>query len=557
MEPAGSMPLARSWQGCRHENVDQDRNHQLYRVRGGSLIRTSQKSSICDFLVVGAGSAGCVVARVLAEAGYRVRLIEAGQPDALRRRPAEYLHAFGSDQDWRLQSTGQLELAGRQLIQPRGRGIGGSTRINAMIWYPPRATDLAMLHRHGGIAWHPDALLPSLTTVTHWVNPQFPRWIAESSRRYLQSIYPAIDPPHAFLRMAGSPASGPQGRRTAGDLIDPWLSSSSASETRGPIEFVTAHVDHVVFDGDSAIGVMALVEHETNPTFIAADLGVILCGGAFASPAMLIRSGIGPAESLRQLGISLRCDSPEVGNRLADHLIMPVIFGLNHRDRFPTDFSPADLARWQIAATGPLASNLAEAGGIYAIPPSESRHPQAATPEFQVHTTPTHYLTYPSAGSVAAMTVGVNLCQPQSIGSITLQSSHPLAPPHIDPGYLGVASDLEHMISAVQIARQIVAESPLQDFVTGEKLPGPERVLPEAIARAIRRFSQTLYHPVGTCRLGTDSASVIDSSCQVRGAERLHVIDASVFPEITSINPNATTMMLAHHVATKLVRRGE
>jgi len=497
-----------------------------------------------------------VVARVLAEAGYRVRLIEAGCPHRLYRRPAEYLHAFGSDQDWRLQSTPQAELAGRQLIQPRGRGLGGSTRINAMIWYPPRATDLAMLHRHGGIAWHPDSLLRSLNTVTGWVSPQAPRWIAESTRRYLQSSYPAIDRPHTFLRMAFSPTNGPTGRMTAGDLIAQWLSPSSASETSGRIEFVTAHVDHVVFQGDSAIGVMALVDQETQPTLITADSGVILCGGAFASPAMLIRSGIGPAESLRQLGITLRHDSPDVGNHLADHLIMPVIFGLNHRDRFPTHFSPADLARWQIAASGPLASNLAEAGGIYAIRPSEMAHPLAVTTEFQVHTTPTHYLTYPSAGSVAAMTVGVNLCQPQSTGSITLQSSHPLAPPQIDPGYLRDASDLDHLISAVRMARQIVVHSPLQDFVVGEKLPGPERVSTESMGRAIRRFSQTLYHPVGTCRMGTDLPSVVDSSCQVRGVERLHVIDASVLPKITSINPNASIMMLAHHVATNLVRVG-
>jgi len=517
-----------------------------------------------DFLVAGAGSAGCVVARVLAEAGYRVALIEAADTGPPSRRPAEYLRTFGTDQDWRLKTTPQKSLARRQLIQPRGRGPGGSTRINAMIWYPPRSCDIDMLDRHGGGNLDRQSLQSSLATVTSWVQPQLPRWLSEATGRFLRTSFPAIEAPHAFLRMGNR-----GGRVTAADLL-----LNSKFQTCGAVDLIIAHVHRVVFDGQRAIGLEVQNADDSTTTSLSAAKSVILCGGTFASPAILMHSGIGPAGKLAEQQIDVRIDASDVGNHLCDHLIMPVIFSLRDRERFPTQPSMADLARWQIASTGPLASNLAEAGAIYPLPIGATHHlpemPIGAThhlperlDEFQVHVTPTHYLTHPSDSAVAAMTIGVNLCLPSSLGTVSLAPPDQLVPPtdcgirvrafSIDPGYLSDRRDVDAMIAAVRQARLIARDAALQSFVADELFPGVDRQTDEEIERAIARFSQTLYHPVGTCRLGTDASSVVDPTGQVRGLDSLYVIDASVLPAIPSVNPNATVMMLAHRLASGLI----
>lgn len=507
----------------------------------------------CDFLVIGAGSAGCVVARTLDLHGYKVRLVEAGPPSPPLRRPADYLQAFGTEHDWRFRTVPQAGLAGRRLDQPRGRGPGGSTRINAMIWYPPRDADLRTLHRAGGDAWSPSRLAASLAAVTHAVSPQPPRWLSETTRRFLsRAAGEAVDPPHAFLRMADR-----QGRLTAADLL----------ADRPQIETIAAHVDRVLFGDDPlaqpysvdhsphrAVGVLAqpssaaaATAGPTSPLTLFARHGVILCGGSFASPAILLRSGIGSPAAIAAHGLQPRIAIHAVGNNLVDHLIMPVIFAADRRDRFPTPLSTGDLARWQIAATGPAASNLAEAGAIYAL--NADNHDGR---EFQIHVTPTHYLLHPDRRAPAALTVGVNLCQPRSRGAVALAAADPFTPPLIDPGYLTDAADLDDLVTAVIQVRQLVAAGSLATGGGAELIPGGTKTTAAAIAKAIRRFSQTLYHPCGTCRIGVDAASVVDPDCRVRGTESLHVIDASVLPDVPTVNPNATVMMVAQHAATRL-----
>lgn len=466
---------------------------------------------------------------------------------------------FGTEQDWRLKTTPQTSLARRQLIQPRGRGPGGSTRINAMIWYPPRSCDIDTLDAHGGGQLDRQSLLSSLASVTTWVRPQPPRWLSAAAQQYLRTNTPAIEAPHAFLRMGNR-----DGRITAADLLP------AAASGKGTAEIMIASVRRVVFNRERAIGLEVQCSGDSSPTLLGAKTGVILCAGTFASPAILMQSGLGPPSMLAELQIDIRVDSPEVGNNLSDHLIMPIIFGTGDRPRFPTQPSVADLARWQIAATGPLASNLAEAGAIYPLPNGATHLlPIGATHlldrplgEFQVHVTPTHYLTHPSDSAVSAMTIGVNVCRPKSRGTISLEPKTPLVPPinhgggytvRIDPGYLRDRSDVEAMIAAVRQGRVIASDPELRSLVGDELVPGVDRQSDAAIERAISRFAQTLYHPVGTCRLGTDRTSVVDPSGAVRGAERLHVIDGSILPAIPSVNPNATIMMLAHRLASGLI----
>jgi choline dehydrogenase len=516
----------------------------------------------CDYLIVGGGTAGCVVARVLAERGYRVTIVEAGlvQTPPLRL-PAGYLRSFGTEDDWAFTTVPQPRLAERRIRQPRGRGPGGSTRINAMIWYPPRPTDLRMLAEAGGLDWAPERLAASLDAVTAWVRPEPPRWLSTASRRFLELTHPAIHAPHAFARM-----TDPSGRKTAADLLADsrsilWvdgLTERLLFAEEAPRRDFLAHREPL-----RVIGAEIRPPDAGPAQRLFAERGVILCGGTIGSPTLLLRSGIGSADVLNPCGIVPRVVSEEVGRHLVDHLIMPVIFGLPTRERFPTRFSVGDLARWQVAATGPASSNLAEAGAIYALPAvQDDRQDHSQSPagdetghapeQFQVHLTPTHYLLHPADHTPSAMTLGVNLCRPRSRGSLTIRSADPRVPPDIDPRYLADETDGARLIAAVGIARELARAEPFAGWVGEELLPGIKRESSEATLQAIRRFSQTLYHPVGTCRMTKDGTGVVDTRCRVRGTVGLHVIDASVLPDIPSINPNATVMALAHLAATRI-----
>lgn len=534
-------------------------------MRGVSPSRRGEAIKVFDFLIAGAGSAGCVAARVLAQAGYRVAIIEATDTGLPDRRPANFLKTFGTEQDWGLKTVPQTALAKRQLNQPRGRGLGGSTRINAMIWYPPRSKDLASLASHGGQNFDRQALSSSLAAVTSWVNPQPPRWISDTTSRYLQTSVPAVEAPHTFLRMGND-----KGRITAADLLldgsNRARSECSTNKMGGSIQVVFATVREVVFDHQRAVGLRVQLDGEPTATSIQSEKGIILAAGTFASPIILIQSGIGHPDQLDNLKVKKRVESRDVGNHLADHLIVPIVYRVPDRHPFPFRPTVGDLARWEFASTGPLASNLAESGGIYQLPIGATHLLSASSSgpqEVQVHITPTHYLTYPNESAPSAMTIGVNLCSPRSRGNITIEPTTQLVPPtlcsqpgwslRIDPAYLKDRTDVIESVAAVQIGRAIGSDPAFQGLIGDELLPGPERTNAETIERAITRLSQTLYHPVGTCRLGNDPQSVVDPTGAVRGTENLYVIDASILPAIPSVNPNATIMMLAHRLACGLI----
>ena len=473
----------------------------------------------CDIVIVGAGSAGCLLASQLAGAdGFRVTLIEspAGEASsALRERPANWIRLFGGAEDWAYVTRSDPSLAGRALKWPRGRGMGGSSRTNAMIWAEPTKSDIDRWSVAGGDRWNSEVVRRALRDVRERVRPETPRWISESSRRFLAA---------AETIQQGEPVVYQRVNRM-GRRWNPASLLGQISDDR--LSVIRATVDRIAFDGDRAIGV--IVDGGSTTELIRCEKRVVLCAGSLASPMILMRSGIGPTESLRQSGIPLRVELAGVGENLRDHLIMPVIFEIGTRNRFPTRWDLRDLATWQNLGGGPLASNLAECGGLF------------LDERLQIHVTPTHYLTHPSANAVAAMTIGVNATLPKSVGRVSLSSRHMSDPPKIEPGYLTDTGDLQTTIDGVRLARQLRGETPLRDWITGELLPGPKRDDDASIAKSIARYSQTLYHPVGTCAIG----SVVDSSLGVRQTENVSIVDASVFPTITTRNPNASVMTLA------------
>jgi len=489
-----------------------------------------------DWIVVGGGSAGCVVAARLANPNGsrcgKVTLIEPPTNAARRvdrERPAKWLNLLGSDEDWNLATSENPQLANRILGWPRGRGLGGSSRINAMIWFPPTRKDLQMLVEASGGQWSISALQQDLHDLTELTRPEQPAWQSEAAQRFLNAAK-KFDAGAAWTYMRLNRS----GRRwNPAELL-------TTEQASGSIEVQRTTVNRLICKGDRIIGVETCDDRGKNE--ILANKGVILCAGAIATPAILMRSGIGPRDQLEKAGVEVRLESAQVGQGLQDHLIMPMIFEVRS-GRFPSHASVQDIVRWQTLGTGPLASNLAECGGLF------------LQDSVQIHVTPTHYLSYPKPAGRAFMTLGVNATQPQSTGILQLQSSDPRVPPSIHPRYLQDTRDRDVTIDGMRLARRLVAETDLSRWIVTETLPGKKRDTGQDLQRAISRYSQTLYHPAGTSRLGTldsSSSSVVTPDFRLKGFRQAWVVDASILPRLPHGNPNATIMLLAFKAANKL-----
>tara|TARA_R110002073_G_scaffold29177_15_gene92143 strand:+ start:1797 stop:3260 length:1464 start_codon:yes stop_codon:yes gene_type:complete len=479
-----------------------------------------------DILIVGAGSAGCTLAHLLHhQHGYSVTLIEPGaaeNPEIVaateidHTRPVRWLKLLGSSSDWNYATEASKSLAGRSLNCPRGRGVGGSSRINAMIWFSPTDDDFNMFSTAAADArWSSESLRSAYQAAERLVQPESARWISDPAERFLQAATP-FGTPQAYRRMNRN------GRR--------WSPAALVADSPG-VQTVRGTVDRVLFHDDQAIGVQL-----ADGSKIRASKRVILSAGSIASPAILMRSGIGPRDSLVAAGGQAWLDAAEVGQRLQDHLVMPVVFPTHDAARFDLNVSPRDLVRFDTLGRGPLASNIAEAGGLF------------ANDTIQIHVTPTHYLRFPQPGAPAAMTIAVNPARPKSRGQLAIRSLDASEPPRIDLGYLADPADVETTVAGVKLARSIAMQPPLRDWIGPELVPGAKRDSDQTIAKSISRYAQTLYHPVGTCGLGR----VVDADLSVIGTRRLSIVDASVFPELTVGNPNAMVITLAMWFADQL-----
>ena len=500
-----------------------------------------------DWIVVGAGTAGCMVASQLATPEHAnsrasddfhagsttaatgsptVTIIEPESKEAPtidRVRPARWLRLLGSEEDWNLQTESSPRLANRGMTWPRGRGLGGSSRINAMIWFPPTAEDFQMISEMTGGKPNLDEWKSALSQVRSIVQPEVPRWLSEPSRRFMDALQgSALGDAQIYQRF------NQLGRRWSADKL---LHAGIASKS---IHLVRSTVNRLVWNGDRIIGVE--LQHQGQSETILANRGVVLAAGAIATPTILMRSGIGPREVLQQQNIDIRFAVPAIGRHLRDHLIMPVIFRCRSGGLF-TAASARELIRWQALGTGPLASNVAECGGVF------------ADRRFQIHVTPTHYLTFPKPTDESHMTLGVSLTQPQSEGHLAIASRDPSVSPRIVANYLDVETDRVQLTEAVEFARQIARDTLLSDFVGAEVLPGSRRSSSEAISKAITRYAQTLYHPIGTCRMGTASDCPVTVDFAFRQAGGLWIVDGSVLPRLTIGNPSATILLLSYHAA--------
>lgn len=520
-----------------------------------------------DFVIVGGGSAGCLLAeRLSADPDVQVCLLEAGPPD---RNPLIHmpigiaLLSNSKTLNWAYETESQAQLGNRRLFWPRGKTLGGSSSINAMVYIRGHREDYDAWGEAADPIWSYDNVLPLFKAME--ANERFggdPYHGGEGELHVsdLRSVNPLSK---AFVE-GGSQiqiAHNPDFNGSAQDGVGfyqvtqregrRWSSARaflSKAKTRANLKIVTnARATRVIFDGLKAVG----VTYQSGDRLIdvRARREVILSGGAINSPQLLMLSGIGDARELSALGIPVVADRPEVGKNLQDHLDITIMHEANNRT--PIGVAPSFLPRalagafsYFFSRRGFMTSNVAEAGGFVKSAPSQPR------PNLQFHFLPTLLKDH---GRQIAFGYGYTLhvCDllPKSRGRIALKSSDPFDAPMIDPAYLSDPRDIETMIAAVRIGRQILAAPATAAHSKSEIVPGPSVQSDAEIIADIRDRAETIYHPVGTCRMGRDHASVVDPELRVRGVEGLRVVDASVMPTLVAGNTNAPTMMIAERAS--------
>ncbi len=513
-----------------------------------------------DYVIVGAGSAGCVLANRLTEdPSISVLLLEAGGPDEAQEIhiPAAFSGLFKSPLDWSYETEEQRYLHNRRLFWPRGKVLGGSSSINAMVYIRGNRRDYDYWRDLGNEGWGYTDVLPYFKKAENEergaseyhgtggpLNVSDLRTINPLSRAFVEAGEEAGIPLTHDFNGAEQDGIGfyqvtqRQGMRhsAAVGYIHPIL-------TRPNFTLQTnTQVSHVLFEGTRAIGIAYMQDGEEQR--ILANKEVILSGGAINSPQLLMLSGIGPAAHLKELGIPLVADLPGVGQNLQDHPAVPVLYASTQLISLAHAQTPENLQNFIDNKLGPLTSNVAEAGAFVRT------QENLPLPDVQYHFTPVYYLNHGfTVPEGDGYTIAPCVLHPRSHGTITLASTNPLAPPLIQPNYFADEADMRVLVEGVKIARRLGESEAFASFRDIETHPGPQAQTDEEIAEYIREHVETLYHPVGTCKMGNDAMAVVDSQLRVRGVEGLRVIDASIMPTVVGGNTNAPTIMIAEKAA--------
>ncbi|MEZ4585935.1 MAG: GMC family oxidoreductase N-terminal domain-containing protein [Gemmatimonadales bacterium] len=499
-----------------------------------------------DIVVVGAGSAGAVIASRLSEdPGVAVTLLEAGPARVPResRIPAAFSRLFRTSFDWRFETEPESELDGRRLYWPRGRMLGGSSAMNAMIWTRPAREDFARWVAAGAAGWS----YPEL-------EPFFDRAELPDDRAAigvpigpLRSPSPLVAPFLAACAAMGLPPNDGFGDGRidgAGAFRVTQRRGARVSTATGYLEPATgrpnlavvsdALVDRVAFEGNRAVGVHYL---DAEGRSRLARGRVVLSGGAIGSPAILLRSGVGPASELGKLGIQVTADLPGVGANLQDHLACGRVYRLRRPVSLAGAGGAGDLLRYLFARRGRLTSNVAEAGAFFSLG-------DAPVPMLEVLLGAAYFVDHGFGNPEGhGMTLAVVLQHPESRGRVSLRSTAPGDPPVIEARYLSAPADRERLLEGLGWVQELTTTAPLAAEHRGEALERPSADL------HLRGLGQTLYHPVGTCRIGTGPDAVVGADLRVLGCEDLWVADASVMPLIPTGHTHAPSVAIGERAA--------
>jgi choline dehydrogenase len=519
-----------------------------------------------DYVIIGAGSAGCVLAYRLSEnPAHKVLLIEAGGPDNKFeiQVPAAYSKLHKSRVDWAFYTTPQSSVLNRRMFQPRGKTLGGSSSTNCMAYIRGNAKDYDEWAALGNKGWSYQEMLPYFKKSEH--NEQYQNEYHQQGGLLNVSYASYVTPlGEAFIEACETQGIATNtdfnGRKQEGAglfqfTIKKGQRHSAAKAFLKPAlarpnltVLTKAHVAKIIIEKQRAVGVAYLQGREQKE--VRATREVLLSAGSFGSPQILMLSGIGEAEQLRAAGIALVQDLPGVGKNLQDHLMVPVNCLCNAKITFNSAQTPGNILKYLLLKKGPLSASPLEASAFLKTNSSLER------PDIQFHFAPVHGTDLYNP-DVLPKTDGFiifpTLLRPESRGQVRLQSADPLAAPLIDPQYLSEEADRRCLIEGFKIAKETLLSAPFGSYRT--KLYYPEKSNNDKeILQHILQTVETVYHPVGTCQMGSHEAAVVDSQLRVRGIEGLRVVDASVMPTIITGNTNAPVIAIAEKAADFIIK---
>lgn len=511
-----------------------------------------------DYLIVGAGSAGCVLANRLTEdPDVSVLLLEAGPTDRSLdvMIPAAFSKLFGSKRDWNYETQKQEHADNRQLYWPRGKMLGGSSSMNAMIYIRGHRADYDAWRDAGNDGWSYADVLPyfkraedSELGASAYHGAGGP--LRVSTARDLNPLSQAFIDAAQQVGLAYNDDFNGATQEGVGPYQLTQGSGRRWSAARGYLRpamsrpnlhvQTQALVTDVFIDNGRAIGVHAAIDGDRR--FVRAEREVILCGGAVNSPQLLMLSGIGSAAQLSDVGIDVRYDLPGVGQNLLDHPAVGAVWFTDEPITLHSAESLPNLATFLTRGRGPLTSNVGESGGFVRTDDTLD------APDLQYHFAPGVFLNHGLDDSPGhGYTIAPTLVQPASVGQLYLNSPDPTRPPVIAPNYLADDKDMAALVFGLRQAVEIAAAPPLNRYESARFLPVVDDE--EGLRTHIRQYVETLYHPVGTCRMGPDDDAVTDNELRVRGVDGLRVVDASIMPTIPRGNTNAPTIMVAERAA--------
>lgn len=522
-----------------------------------------------DYIIVGAGSAGCVLAnRLSADPSLRVLLLEAGGKDKsiFFRMPAGVGRLIsGHPANWGFNTEGQEHLNNRRLFWPRGKVLGGSSSINGMIYIRGHARDYDHWRQLGLEGWGYDDVLPYFkrsedretggdvyhgeggplkVSASRSPNPLF-RTFIEAGR---QAGHPTTDDFNGYQQegMGRYDVTIRDGKRqsTAVGYLRPAMDRENLTVEVG------AMTSRVIFENTKATGVEFVQKGETIQAH--AEREIILSGGAVNTPQTLLLSGLGSGDYLTKFGIDVVADLPGVGKNLQDHLDCSIQYECTQPITLYSQMNPLRMLatgmQYTFFGTGTGTSNATETGGFL-----KSR-PELEMPDLQLHFIAANVFEH---GKKKADRHGylAHVCQlrPESRGFIALKSTNPSDPPLIQPNYLATENDRATLRQGVKLVREIFAQEAFDAYRGPELLPGAHVQSDEKIDDFIRRYAETIYHPIGTAKMGSDPDAVVDGECRVHGVEGLRVVDASVMPTLVGGNTNAPTIMIAEKISDAIL----